>query len=443
MKPCPASARESLYNGCTNLLVMVVLGYTLGKNDRYDKSKSIEGIIKKALKDGGVSELKDVASDAFNTFVFGSRSQGDEQQDGPQTGNSQTERNYRPPTPTNSYSPPSRNRPIQATPQALSWSAPKPAKRRIPRGLPRIVLGSLGTFIFGLIAIIFLAVGLGSLGSVWSTVSLVLAAGSGIIALGGAVLLGTGIGKYKLAERATRVIERLQQEKTCDINTLAAGVGQTPKQLKRDLRKIQEKNLLPELRTDPDMQQVMWGHDTYEHYLAAEETRRRKLEEEEARRLRLEDPTTADIERFRNEGKAIIRKIRSANDAIPGEEISAKLDTLEGTVGRIFTYVERYPEKLPDTRKFMNHYLPITLKLVEKYQQYDRMDFEPLNVRQTKAEIERSMDTINVAFNNLLESLFTHDTMDVATDIDVLEKMLEQEGLTGKTFKIDQPGSVQ
>ncbi len=90
----------------------------------------------------------------------------------------------------------------------------------------------------------------------------------------------------------------------------------------------------------------------------------------------------------------------------------------------------------------MNYYLPTTLKLVEKYHQYDGMDFEPQNVRQAKTEIERSMDTINVAFNNLLESLFHHDTLDVATDIDVLEKMLEQEGLTGKTFKIDQPGSA-
>ena len=45
------------------------------------------------------------------------------------------------------------------------------------------------------------------------------------------------------------------------------------------------------------------------------------------------------------------------------------------------------------------------------------------------------MDTINIAFENLLDSLFEDAAMDVSTDISVLQTMLKQEGLTGSEFE--------
>jgi 5-bromo-4-chloroindolyl phosphate hydrolysis protein len=313
-------------------------------------------------------------------------------------------------------------------------------RRRIPRGLPQIILGSLGVLVFGIAALLFLATLVTLAEPILVVIGAILAGGCAVVALASAWLLATGIKRYKLADRATQLANLLQYKPAYTFDELATATKRSPKQIKRDVRKIQERGLLAEIYTDPDEKYMMWGRDTYEQYLQQKEAYLQKKREEENRQLRMSDPATADIEQFRRDGAEIIQKIRAANDAIPGEEFSTKLATLEDTVARIFLYVERYPEKLPDTRKFMNHYLPTTLKLVEKYHQYDGMDFEPQNVKQAKTEIERSMDTINTAFNNLLESLFARDTLDVATDIDVLEKMLEQEGLTGNTFKIDRPG---
>ena len=67
----------------------------------------------------------------------------------------------------------------------------------------------------------------------------------------------------------------------------------------------------------------------------------------------------------------MIRQIREANDAIPGEEISQKLFRLEEITSKIFDHVEKHPEKLPEIRKFLNYYLPITLKLVNAYREFD------------------------------------------------------------------------
>jgi 5-bromo-4-chloroindolyl phosphate hydrolysis protein len=421
-----------------------MLGRTLGKNDSFDDSKMIEDTIRRALEDRDLSKLKSlgpIAQRALNDLIFGSRPGNNPPRSVSQSP-SQANRGYSVPSSLSSSQYPSyQTGSYQAAPSPLYSNSSGGIKRqRIPRGIPQIIFGAAGVLVFGIAALLFSAVLMTLAEPVLFAIGAILAAGCAVVALLSAWPLAVGIKKYRLADRATQLANLLQRKPAYTFDELAAETNRNPKQIKRDVRKIQEKNLLAEIFTDPDGKYVMWGRDTYEQYLQQKEAHLQKVREEEGRRLRLSNPATADIEQFRKDGAEIIQKIRAANDAIPGEEFSTKLDTLEDTVARIFLYVERYPEKLPDTRKFMNHYLPTTLKLVEKYHQYDGMDFEPQNVRQAKAEIERSMDTINRAFNNLLESLFARDTLDVATDIDVLEKMLEQEGLTGDTFKIDRPG---
>ncbi|MGD9560036.1 MAG: 5-bromo-4-chloroindolyl phosphate hydrolysis family protein, partial [Oscillospiraceae bacterium] len=203
------------------------------------------------------------------------------------------------------------------------------------------------------------------------------------------------------------------------------------------IRKARKKGMLPDVRVDATESCMMRGEEAYRQYLETEGARKEREAEQAARARRMGDPQTAAIEAFKQEGEQTIRQIRLANDAIPGEEISEKLAKLEKTTARIFDYVEQHPEKLPDTRKFLSYYLPTTLKLVEKYRQYDEMEPQPAAVVKAKAEIEATLDTIDVAFNNLLESLYHEDTLDVATDIRVLEQMLEQEGLTKKQFELD------
>ena len=66
------------------------------------------------------------------------------------------------------------------------------------------------------------------------------------------------------------------------------------------------------------------------------------------------------------------------------------------------------------------------------------MDKQPVqgeNITNGKGEIEKTLDTLNVAFEKLLDSLFEDTAWDVATDISVLHTMLAQEGLTESGMK--------
>ena len=84
----------------------------------------------------------------------------------------------------------------------------------------------------------------------------------------------------------------------------------------------------------------------------------------------------------------------------------------------------------------MNYYLPTTRKLVDAYRDLDREPIAGESIVKTKKEIEDTLDTINQAFENLLNSFFEEKALDISSYISVLHTMLEQEGLTGKDFDI-------
>ena len=76
-----------------------------------------------------------------------------------------------------------------------------------------------------------------------------------------------------------------------------------------------------------------------------------------------------EIQEMVQEGGRYITSLREANDAIPGEVISAKLDKLELIISKIFESVIRHPEQAGEMKKFMEYYLPTTLKLVNTYRE--------------------------------------------------------------------------
>ena len=123
-------------------------------------------------------------------------------------------------------------------------------------------------------------------------------------------------------------------------------------------------------------------------------------------------------------------QIRACNDAIPGEEISEKISRMELIVRRIFERAEAHPEVVPDLKKLMDYYLPMTVKLLNAYADMDAQPVQGENIQASKKEIEATLDTLNLAFEKLLDDLFRDSAMDVSSDISVLNTLLAQEGLT-------------
>jgi len=132
----------------------------------------------------------------------------------------------------------------------------------------------------------------------------------------------------------------------------------------------------------------------------------------------------AALDAMIQESEQSLEKIRALNAAIPDEKLSAQLTELESLTGKIFDAVKDDPGKLPQIRRFMNYYLPTTLKLLEQYSLLQDKAKGSANVAAALAKIEGAMDTILSAFRRQLDALYQKDVIDITADVQVLEQML-------------------
>lgn len=143
------------------------------------------------------------------------------------------------------------------------------------------------------------------------------------------------------------------------------------------------------------------------------------------------DPEVAELKRERDRA---IGEMRRLNDNIPDETISAQIDRIEKTTGRIFDYVMEHPEKKGQIRRFMNYYLPTTIKLLNEYDRMENLGISGNNINASKRKIEEMLETACGAYDRQLDALFADQVMDITADVTVLENMMKQEGLMGSDF---------
>ena len=135
------------------------------------------------------------------------------------------------------------------------------------------------------------------------------------------------------------------------------------------------------------------------------------------------------IDSMVEKGQETLLRIRRENELIPDEQLSRQMDQVCDIGERIFHTVAEQPAKAPQIRRFMDYYLPTTLKMLEGYRKMDERGVDGEHADSTRWQIRCAMDVVVKAFEKQLDTLYQEDILDISTDIDVLEAMLRQDGL--------------
>ena len=261
--------------------------------------------------------------------------------------------------------------------------------------------------------------------------------GSGMIGaaalIGGIGLIVGGVHGLERVSRFKKYCKTLGRNTHCSLEKLARSVGKNVKFVRKELVKMIDDGLFLEGHLDKEEANLITSHETYRHYeqsrLALEARKQAELEaaKQAERTAAATDPRVREV---MERGNAFIAQIRRCNDAIPGEAVSGKISRIELIVRRIFERTQAHPEIVPDLKKMMDYYLPMTVKLLNAYAEMDAQPVQGETILASKKEIEDTLDTLNLAFEKLLDSIFEDTAMDVSSDISVLNTLLAQEGLT-------------
>lgn len=249
------------------------------------------------------------------------------------------------------------------------------------------------------------------------------------------IMLVIGIAGWSRYINFNKYLKILDGREFCAIKEIAEKTNQSVKTVCKKIKKMIKIGMLPDGFIDEQGTCLIVTKGAYEQFCQAQESRRQREAEEARMREEQKDTVKSEIDRMIEKGNEYINCIRAANDAIPGEVISAKLDRLELVVRKIFESVKQHPEQMDEMDKFMEYYLPTTQKLVNAYKEFDALPVKGENVTNSMNEIENTLDTISYAFEQLLDDLFQDTTFDISADISVLQTMFAREGYKEKDFK--------
>lgn len=229
---------------------------------------------------------------------------------------------------------------------------------------------------------------------------------------GGLFLLYLGVIKDKKARRYRNYLALIGKQESIALTTLAQATGFSPRRVREDLLDMLELGLLPAGYLDMSTGRLVLTEEGI-HDPEPE------LNKEEA---------PAGMERE----EAVLTEIREVNDAIADPTMSAKIDRVGEITGKIFTYLRENPDKEGQLRSFLSYYLPTTLKILRAYGQMESQGVEGENIRSAKKRIEGMMDKVEDGFEKQLDLLFRDSAMDITSDVEVLERMLDKDGLGGQ-----------
>ena len=171
----------------------------------------------------------------------------------------------------------------------------------------------------------------------------------------------------------------------CEIKELSSQIGEVCQVYSKRFRRHDRKGMvLPGASGYAGKTCLMVSEDAYSQYKRIDGKRqsRQRTEEENMRSRKEEEEKrlSPQVQEVIRTGEEYVRKIRQCNDAIPGEEISAKISHMELLIGRIFDRVKQAPESVADIRRLMEYYLPTTVKLLEAYEELDAQPIQGENI---------------------------------------------------------------
>ncbi len=129
--------------------------------------------------------------------------------------------------------------------------------------------------------------------------------------------------------------------------------------------------------------------------------------------------------------KAYVEQIEKANELILDEQITKDLSAISRHVSDIYMFAAKDKAAQAHIRKFANIYLPMMIKMCDRYIELNGMALETPTAKELKGQIAEGIGNAKKAFATLNENLLQNASFDIKAEIEAFENILTIDGLLG------------
>ena len=162
------------------------------------------------------------------------------------------------------------------------------------------------------------------------------------------------------------------------------------------------------------------------------DTRVRNIGEQPTQKAAEKKSYGPEVDPILEEGNKALSEMGRLYLSIKDPEIRIKINEIMRVTDKIVQDAIADPSDIPKIRKFMNYYLPTTIKLLNAYDRMSSQGIEGANIDKSMKSITDMLDAAIAAYKKQLDSLFANQALDIETDIAVMNAMLDREGLSDK-----------
>lgn len=145
-------------------------------------------------------------------------------------------------------------------------------------------------------------------------------------------------------------------------------------------------------------------------------------------------PYSPEVQAVIQEGRTALKEMGRLYASILNPEIRSRINELMSVSDKIIRDAIDDPADVPQIRKFLDFYLPTTIRLLNAYDRMSAQEFGGENITGSMQRIEEMLDTTIAAYKKQLDALFANQAADIQMDIDTMNTMLAREGLGGKGY---------
>ena len=145
-----------------------------------------------------------------------------------------------------------------------------------------------------------------------------------------------------------------------------------------------------------------------------------------------EETGNPEVDAVVREGKRAMQEMGRLYSSIDNPDVKKRIVEIMDISDKIVKNAISDPKDIPNIKRFLNYYLPTTIKLLNAYDRMSVQGIEGENISGTITRIEDMLDTVVVSYKKQLDALFADEALDIETDIKVMDGLLQREGLKDK-----------